>query len=143
MRTSPVEFTFEYIINGMVAGEMECRATANASLGRPAYTPRGEYAPIDLPEDPTVEDFDDVEVEVYERQWTAAEKAAGAKGWWKKAWVAPDEHLRAKIIAWLEHGNAWTSFLDMLAEDLAEAADLRAEYRAEQRREARLMSAAE
>lgn len=141
MRTSPVIFTFPYRINGMTAADLDCRATADARLGRPGYTPRGEYAPIDPPEPAEVDDFDDIEVDVIERRLTAEEKAAGKPGFYQHAWAAPDDHLRGLILAWLEAGNADDAFLDALAEDLKDEADRRDEYRAEARRESLSLAA--
>jgi hypothetical protein len=41
---------------GAAEQEVACRITYTFQPGRPAYTPRGEYAPIDPPEPDAVED---------------------------------------------------------------------------------------
>lgn len=135
MRTSPVIFTFPYRVNGLTAADFDCRATADARLGKPAVRYQNNGDPGWPAEAPEVEDFDDIEVDVVERRLTAEEKAAGKPGFYKHIWAAPDDHLRDLILAWLEAGNADDAFLDALAEDLKDEADRRDEYRAEARRE--------
>lgn len=129
MRTSHVEFTCDYKLGAGTAAEFECRATANATLGRPMKT---NCWPPEPSEDGEVTDFADIEVEVFARPSTPEERQAGA-GYFKKAWVKPDENLAHQIHRHLEAGSEDDRFMDALAEDMQDNAEQRAEYRAESR----------
>ena len=131
MRTGYIEFTCDYKLGSGVAAEFECRATADVTMGRPM---RVNCWPPEPGESGEITDFDDVEVEVFSRPSTPDERRAGA-GYFKKAWVKPDESLAHQIHAYLESGGEDDRFQDALAEALEDDAAARADYQNEQRRD--------
>ena len=125
MKTDFVEFTVEYKLpDGTTATEFEARARADVSLGSPAYTPRGEYAPTDPPTGAVVEDFSDIQVWVWVRPKTSQERELTPEsGSWICEWRTPDAALLAQVFRHLESGGDNDRFVDNAMDQLVDDYD--------------------
>ncbi len=103
---------------GNVLSEIELRIWFHYTPARPAYTPRGEYAPIDPPE-PAEIDFD-----------MAEEEAAPFNG---RVWDKARPELQDWAGTWLENNES--EAIEAASGDMEYHRERAAEYRADMRRE--------
>ena len=93
-RIHTYETTYSHMSGDIVTGEIELQFEFTFSPGRPAYTPRGEYAPVDPPE------AAEIEIQrVFEERW------AKGKPYWSE-FPAGEDHERYVEWAYEKHRDS-------------------------------------